>query len=61
MPVIIPTDNYGAWLDPASQDIDKLKTFIHPFPTDQMTAHAVSTRVSNARNEGEELVEAVNT
>jgi Uncharacterized conserved protein len=57
MPVIIPTSGYSDWLDPANQDIEKLKTFIRPFPADLMTAYPVSTRVSYAKNEGKELIE----
>jgi len=59
MPVIIPTDDYGAWLDPANQDTNTLKNFIRSFPSELMTAFPVSSRVSNAKNEGKELVEPV--
>jgi putative SOS response-associated peptidase YedK len=59
MPVIIPTADYSAWLDPANQDTDRLKGFIRSFPADLMKAYPVSARVSNARNEGKELIEPV--
>lgn len=57
MPVIIPTGDYGGWLAPANQDAERMKTFIRPFPADLMVAHPVGTGVSDARNEGEELIE----
>lgn len=59
MPVIIPASDYCDWLDPENQDAESLKVFIRPFPADLMTAHPVSPRVSNPRNEGEELIEPV--
>lgn len=59
MPVIIPTSDYCDWLDPENQDTESLKVFIRPFRADLMTAHPVSTRVSNASNEAKELIESV--
>lgn len=57
MPVIVPLEDYGAWLDPANQDVMKLKAFIRSFPADQMEAYPVSKAVSYAKNEGAELIE----
>lgn len=59
MPVIVPRENYAAWLDPANQDVAKLKAFIRSYPAEQMEAYRVSTAVSYARNEGAQLIEPV--
>jgi len=56
MPVIVPVDDYRAWLDPGNQDVAKLKTFIRPYPAEHMRAHLVSTRVNTPRNDDEELI-----
>jgi len=54
MPVILPDCNL--WLDPESQDRDKLLSMLRPFPADEMTVRPVSTFVNNARNQGEACV-----
>jgi putative SOS response-associated peptidase YedK len=56
MPLIVPRADYGAWLDPGNQDAAKLKRLIRSFPAAQMEAYPVSKAVSNARNEGDELI-----
>jgi putative SOS response-associated peptidase YedK len=57
MPVIVPPERYSEWLDPSNKDSERLKGFIAPYDAQRMTAHAVSKAVSNARNEGAELIE----
>jgi putative SOS response-associated peptidase YedK len=57
MPVIVPPERYSEWLDPSNKDSETLKGFIAPYDAQRMTAHSVSKAVSNARNEGEELIE----
>lgn len=59
MPVIVPRDGYGAWLDPKNKDVAALKEFIRSFPAGEMVAHAVSRRVSIPKNEGSDLIEPV--
>jgi len=59
MPVILPREDYGAWLDPSNQDPATLSVFLRPFPTAQMEAYPVGRAVSNARNEGKELIEPI--
>jgi putative SOS response-associated peptidase YedK len=56
MPVIVAREDYGAWLDPSNRDTAKLKAFIRSYPAGQMESFPVSRAVSNARNEGEELI-----
>ncbi len=57
MPVLLAPGQFDAWLDPAWRDVEALKAWLKPAPAASLVAHAVSTRVSNARNEGEELIE----
>ena len=56
MPVIVPREDYAAWLDPRNQDAAKLKGFIRSYPAERMATYPVSKAVSNARNEGAELI-----
>ena len=56
-PVIVAPDDYSAWLDPANQDVEKLKGFIRAYPAERMEAFPVSTAVSYVRNEGAALIE----
>jgi putative SOS response-associated peptidase YedK len=58
MPVILPRDRYDAWLDPANQDKDTLKSMLKPHPADDMTAYPVSTRVNNPANDTRDLIES---
>jgi putative SOS response-associated peptidase YedK len=57
MPVLLAPQQFDAWLDPAWRDVEALKAWLLPAPVAGMTAYAVSSRVSNARNEGEGLIE----
>jgi putative SOS response-associated peptidase YedK len=57
MPVILAPERYAAWLDPALKEPERVRGLIVPFPAERMAAHAVSTRVNRAANEGAELIE----
>ena len=59
MPVLLAAGQFEAWLDPAYRDIGALGHWLPPAPVAGMLAHPVSTRVSNARNEGPELLEPI--
>jgi putative SOS response-associated peptidase YedK len=61
MPVIVPPERYNQWLDRRQQDVAALMGFLHPYPADRMTAHAVGPRVSKPENDGPELIEPVPT
>lgn len=56
MPVILPREDYAARLDPGNQDFPALKRFIVSYPAHWMEAYPVGKAVSNARNEGAELI-----
>ena len=59
MPVIIPPDQYGLWLDPRWEDTEKLAKLLRPFPSEGMLAYRVSTLVNNAKNDVPQCVEAI--
>ena len=50
MPVIVPPDQYGLWLDPRCEDTEKLAKLLRPCPAKDMLAYRVSTLVNNPRN-----------
>lgn len=56
MPVIIAPEDYARWLDPHDSDVDDL---VAAFPSERMTSYHVSTRVNATRNDGPDLIEAV--
>jgi putative SOS response-associated peptidase YedK len=57
MPVILQPTDYDTWLDPDVNDPARLGRMLRPFPERQMAAHAVSTFVSRAGNEGPTCIE----
>jgi len=47
MPVIIPPEDYGRWLDPEALRPEDLRPLLRPYPAREMTSHAVSTPVNS--------------
>jgi putative SOS response-associated peptidase YedK len=56
MPVIVHPNDFDVWL---RGEPDDAAVVLQPYPSNAMTAVAVSTRVNNPRNEGPELLAAV--
>jgi putative SOS response-associated peptidase YedK len=56
MPVVLPPQDYAAWLDPKFDDADKVDALLAQRSHVAMQAVPVSRRVNNARNEGAELI-----
>ncbi len=56
MPVILTPDDWSAWLAPDS-DESGIAPMVSPAPAESMEARRVSRRVSNAREDGVDLVE----
>jgi putative SOS response-associated peptidase YedK len=56
MPVILPSEDYGRWLEPALQDAEALRPMLTAYPAEEMTVLPVGPRVNNARNEGPECM-----
>ena len=51
MPVILPPDDYGVWLDPAIDDPHVLLPLLVPFAADRLKSERVSPVINNARND----------
>lgn len=56
MPAIIPRNAYAQWLDRSPQTPESLQPLIKPYPSDEMTAHPVSTLVNNPANDRAECI-----
>ena len=56
MPVILPPDDYAAWLaEDAARDVAEL---LRPYPSEGLRAYRVSTAINSVRNDGPKCVEA---
>ena len=58
MPVILGSESYDLWLNEESRAAD-LKDLLIPYPTDQMTSHAVSYEVNGTKVDDERLLRPV--
>jgi putative SOS response-associated peptidase YedK len=57
MPVLLPTDAWEPWTDPAETSTDLFRELLVPADEDVLARHPVSSRVNSVRNEGPDLVE----
>lgn len=57
MPVVLPPDAWGEWLDPSNDDVDALHALLVPAPPELFTLTAVGDAVSNVRNQGPHLLD----
>lgn len=55
-PLIVPSDAYATWLEPAPHDPDELRSLLIPAAVG-MQADAVSTSVNNVHNQGPDLIQ----
>jgi putative SOS response-associated peptidase YedK len=56
MPVILPPEDYAAWLDPAN-DVANCQKLLKPYPVDPMAFYRVGVFVNNARNDDARCIE----
>ena len=56
MPVIVPRDKEDIWLDPEIEDVELLKDFLRPFPSEEMVLTRVSDRVNSPRYNSSENI-----
>lgn len=56
MPVILPPNAWSQWLS-ADTDPDTLCSLLRPFPSEEMTMHAVGRAVGNVRNDHSGLIQ----
>lgn len=59
MPVILKTDDYDLWLDPANTKKEVLLPLLVPCPSDLMTSYPVSTMVNNPQNDDPRCIEPI--
>jgi putative SOS response-associated peptidase YedK len=59
MPVIIPREAYGVWLDNQLLDAERLAPLLRPCPAGELLAHPVSNRVNNPRYDDPSCLQAV--
>lgn len=59
MPVILPRDQYAAWLDPAQTEVETLRGLILQYPAEEMAYYPVSRRVNVPANDDPSLIERV--
>ncbi len=57
MPVIIGREDYGLWLDSKVQDVERITPLLRPCAAENLTAHAVSTRINNPGNDDPSCIE----
>jgi putative SOS response-associated peptidase YedK len=57
MPVIIAPSDYQRWLDPTVANAEKIAPLLRPYPSDEMTAYAVSPLVNSPTNDDARCVE----
>ncbi|GAB3207889.1 SOS response-associated peptidase [Marinactinospora thermotolerans] len=58
MPVVVPEDEWGTWLDPATDAAD-LRYVLDTTPVSRFEVHRVDTAVNSIRNNGARLLEPV--
>ncbi len=51
MAVILDPGDYDLWLDPTVQGVERLQPLLRPYPSEEMVAYPVSTRVNNPAND----------
>jgi putative SOS response-associated peptidase YedK len=59
MPVILPPEDYGLWLDPDIQEAEPLLDLLRPYPDEAMEAYQVSRLVNSPSNDDERCVESM--
>ena len=59
MPVILPREVEGLWLDSGTEEADSLTHMLVPGPDDTLDAYEVSTMVNNSRNHSPEIIARV--
>jgi len=58
MPVILPKDCYGLWLDSIREGFS-FPEYMRPYDPYKMTVYPVGTMVNNVKNEGEGCIRKV--
>jgi putative SOS response-associated peptidase YedK len=59
MPVILPPEAWDTWLDRDNDDLELLGKLLVPAPPELIVLRPISTAVNSVRNDGPELLEAI--
>ena len=59
MPVVLAPEAWPVWLGEEPADVPELKALLVPYPSEDMVAWPVNTRVGNVKNNDASLVEPV--
>ena len=59
MPVILPRQAYGEWLDREARDTDALSKLLVPYPAEGMAMYEISPAIGNVKNDAADLLEPV--
>lgn len=59
MPVILPPDSYGQWMDPHVQQAASLAALLRPYPSEELEACQVGALVNNPRHDAPDCLEPV--
>jgi putative SOS response-associated peptidase YedK len=59
MPLLVERERQAAWLDPARDDPDELRSLLVPAAPGRLMAFPVSTEVNSVRNNGPSLIEPI--
>jgi len=57
MPVILPAEAWGPWLDPATTDVGELRAMLEPNEGVDLDIYAVPRFVNDVRRDGPDLIE----
>ncbi len=57
MPVILPREDFAAWLDPERTNAAQVMPLLRPYPAEQMACYPVSRRVNSPANDDPTLIE----
>src|SRR5262249_41861982 len=57
MPVILPPENWPAWLGEEAADPERLKTLLVPYPSDEIVVWPVDRRVGNVNKKDPPLIQ----
>ena len=54
MPVIVPPDKYGVWLDPDVMNFEAIRDILKPYDANQMRRYPVNRKLNNSKNDDAE-------
>ena len=61
MPVILPEDKYGLWLDPDVHDKDVLMPLLKAYPSEDMEHYPVTSKVNSYKNNDPENIKPLSS